>query len=40
MVAWVSKVATLAVDCDLEKVTREQVDATPIRCPDPRGRRR
>src|SRR5262245_43258964 len=34
VVAWVSKVATLAVDCDLEKVTREQVDATPIRCPD------
>src|SRR5206468_8236547 len=34
VVAWMSKIATLAVDCDLEKVTREQVDATPIRCPD------
>src|SRR5262245_26473022 len=34
VVAWVSKVATLAVDCDLQKVTREQVDQTPIRCPD------
>ena len=34
VVAWVSKVGTLSVDCDVEKVTREQVDATPIRCPD------
>jgi len=34
VVAWVSKVGTLAVECDVEKVTREQVDATPIRCPD------
>jgi chorismate synthase len=34
VVAWVSKVGTLAVDCDMETVTREQVDATPIRCPD------
>ena len=34
VVAWVSKVGTLTVDCDVEKVTREQVDATPIRCPD------
>ena len=34
VVAWVSKVGTLSVDCDAEKVTRQQVDATPIRCPD------
>src|SRR3989441_11567220 len=34
VVAWVSKVGTLTVDCDVEKVTREQVDATPVRCPD------
>ena len=34
VVAWVSKVGALTVDCDIEKVTREQVDATPIRCPD------
>ena len=26
--------ARLTVDCDVEKVTREQVDATPIRCPE------
>ena len=34
IVAWVSQVATLSVECDIEKVTREQVEATPIRCPD------
>src|SRR5437899_7826039 len=34
VVAWVSKVGALSVDCDVEKVTREQVDATPIRCPE------
>jgi chorismate synthase len=34
VVAWVSKVSSLAIECDVEKVTREQVDATPIRCPD------
>jgi chorismate synthase len=34
VVAWVSKVGSLTVDCDVENVTREQVDATPIRCPD------
>ena len=34
IVAWVSKVGTLGVDCDIEKVTRAEVDATPIRCPD------
>jgi len=35
VVAWVSKVSRLIAECDHEKVTREQVDATPIRCPDP-----
>src|SRR5215813_5768142 len=34
IVAWVSKVGRLTADCDHERVTREQVDTTPIRCPD------
>jgi len=34
VVAWVSKVGTLAVECDPERVTRDEVDLTPIRCPD------
>ncbi len=35
IVAWVGKVGRLAVDCDVETVTRADVDRTPIRCPDP-----
>jgi len=35
VVAWVSKVGRLVADCDVEKVTRVDVDRTPIRCPDP-----
>src|SRR6185295_9949089 len=35
IVAWVSKVQRLAVECDVDAVTLEQVEATPIRCPDP-----
>ena len=34
VMAWVSRVGRLSVDCDVEKVTREQVEQTPIRCPD------
>src|SRR5437870_3480282 len=34
VVAWVSKVSDLVAECDLERVTREEVDLTPIRCPD------
>jgi chorismate synthase len=34
VVAWVAKVGRLLADCDLEKVTRAEVDRTPIRCPD------
>jgi chorismate synthase len=34
IVAWVSKVGRLSVECDAETVCREQVDRTPIRCPD------
>lgn len=34
IVAWVSKVRDMVVDCDVEAVTREQVEQTPIRCPD------
>jgi len=35
IVAWVSKVGTLSVDCDVESVTTEMVEATIVRCPDP-----
>jgi len=35
VVAWVSKVGRLVAECDVERVTREDVDRTPIRCPDP-----
>jgi chorismate synthase len=34
IVAWVGKVGRLAVECDVEKVTRADVERTPIRCPD------
>jgi chorismate synthase len=34
IVAWVAKVGRLSVTCDVESVTREQVDQTAIRCPD------
>lgn len=34
IVAWVSSVGTISVDGDVEAVTREQVEQTPIRCPD------
>src|SRR2546423_4018794 len=34
VVAWVSKVGTLSVECDAERVTREEVDRLPIACPD------
>jgi len=35
VVAWVSTVRTIAIECDPNTVTRAAVDATPIRCPDP-----
>ncbi len=35
IVAWVAKVGRILAECDVETVTREQVDRTPIRCPDP-----
>ena len=35
IVAWVSKVRELSIACDVETVTLAQVEATPIRCPDP-----
>ena len=34
VVAWVSKVGSLTAECDRECVSRAEVDATPIRCPD------
>lgn len=34
VVAWVSKVGRLVTECDVERVTRGDVDRTPIRCPD------
>ena len=35
IVAWVSKVRDITADCDVETVTRDAVDETPIRCPVP-----
>lgn len=35
IVAWVSKVGRIVAECDVETVTRAEVDRTPIRCPDP-----
>jgi chorismate synthase len=35
VVAWVAKVGRIVAECDAEKVTRAEVDRTPIRCPDP-----
>jgi chorismate synthase len=35
VVAWVSKVGPLIATCEVETVTRGEVDRTPIRCPDP-----
>ncbi len=35
IVAWVTKVGRIAAECDVEQVTRVEVDRTPIRCPDP-----
>jgi len=35
IVAWVSKVGTLTAQADVETVTRDDVDANIIRCPDP-----
>lgn len=34
IVAWVAKVGRLTAECDVETVTREVVDQTPIRCPN------
>lgn len=34
VVAWVAKVGPLTIECDPERVTRDEVDLTPIRCPD------
>jgi chorismate synthase len=34
VVAWVSKVGRLVATADVERVTRAEVDQTPIRCPD------
>jgi chorismate synthase len=34
IVAWVGKVGRLVAEGDVEKVTRAEVDRTPIRCPD------
>lgn len=34
VIAWVSKVGRLSVESDVERVSAEAVEATPIRCPD------
>lgn len=36
IVAWVSKVGRIVADCDVEKVTLEQVESNPVRCPNER----
>lgn len=40
IVAWVEKVHDLRVEVDPASVTREQVESTPVRCPDPVGAER
>src|SRR5581483_11704165 len=40
IVAWVARVGRLGAACDPERVTRAEVDRTPIRCPDPEAARR
>jgi chorismate synthase len=35
IVAWVAKVGRLVAEADVERVTRAEVERTPIRCPDP-----
>lgn len=35
IVAWVSKVGNIVTECDRDRVTRDEVERTPIRCPDP-----
>lgn len=34
LVAWVSKVNRISVECDVETVSRADVERTPVRCPD------
>ncbi len=34
IVSWVSAVGAITADCDIESVTQESVEQTPIRCPD------
>ncbi len=34
IVAWVSSVGRITAECDIDTVTRQAVDATPVRCPD------
>ena len=34
IVAWVSSVGRITASCDVEAVTRQDVEATPVRCPD------
>ena len=35
IVAWVGKVGRLLAECDIERVRLEDVERTPVRCPDP-----
>ncbi len=34
IVAWVSTVGAISAECDVDTVTQEQVERTPMRCPD------
>ncbi len=33
--AWVSRVGDVEADCDVERVTFDEVERTPVRCPEP-----
>lgn len=35
IVAWVEKVGSITANCDVETVSQEQVEETPMRCPNP-----
>jgi chorismate synthase len=35
IVAWVDQVGDIVADCDVETVQPEEVEANPVRCPDP-----
>ncbi|MCL6623943.1 MAG: chorismate synthase [Fimbriimonadales bacterium] len=40
ILAWVSKVGRVVAEADVESVTREQIESSPVRCPDPESAKR